>query len=389
MKKNIATIVILIVIAALGGFGLLLGGKDAVSLAMQQKGSIVTAEQINVSFQQVGGKVTNVGVQEEMEVKRGDVMLQLDPTDVNLQIAKVTSDIQSTDIRIKQMQDSIRIGEQKIETQESQASLGIRSAQTAESKILEGTRKEELEKQRLAVDTASESLKNAQTNYDRIHSLYESGAVPKASLDTAYLQVTSAQNSLKQQDETYHQMSRGAQQQDKDQARQATEKAMLGLEVVAQSKAELQNSAMGIDLLIKSREALQIQLESLRVQKDRLTLRAPHDGKIVKVIPKTGENVSAGVPVILLETNQIYYDFYVDETQAAKFKVGQSVAGHLVSTDQDITGMIKFITAAPQFASLRMSREKGQSDLNTFQIRVYPERTKNILPGMTIEVNIK
>ncbi|WP_312113120.1 HlyD family secretion protein [Brevibacillus reuszeri] len=389
MKKNIAIIVSMIVVLTIGGFGLLLDGKDAVSLAMQQKGSILTAEQINVSFQQVGGKVTDVRVQEEMQVKKGDVMIQLDPTDINLQIAKVTSDIQSTEIKISQMQDSIRIGQQKVKTQESQTALGIRSAQTAESKILEGTRKEDLEKQRLAVDTARESLKNAQTNYDRIQSLYESGAVAKSALESANLQLISAQNTQKQQDETYQQLSRGAQQQDKDQARQSTEKAMLGLEMIAQSKAELQNSAMGIDLLTKSREVLQIQLESLLVQKDRLTLRAPLDGKIVKVIPKSGENVSAGAPVILLQTNQIYYDFYVDETRAAKLTVGDSIAGHVLALDQNLKGTITFITAAPQFASLRMSREKGQSDLNTFQIRVYLERTKNILPGMTIEVNVE
>lgn len=388
MKKSVTVIIVLVIALALGGFGLLYGGKDAVTLAMQQKGSILTAEQVNVSFQQVGGKVTSVNVQEEQQVKKGDILIQLDPTDIDLQIAKVTSDIQSTDIKIKQTQDSIRIGQKKVATQESQTQLGIATAQTVESKVLEGARKEELEKQRLAVETAKESLRNAQINYDRTQSLYESGAVAKAALDTAQLQLTSAQNSLNQQEETYHQMKTGAQQQDKDQARQATQKAKLGLETVAQAKEDLQNSAMGIDLLKKSREALQIQLQTLLVQKDRLTLRAPSDGKIVKVIPKAGENVAAGTPVILLETHEVYYDFYIDETQVTKFKVGSTVTGHLVSTDQDITGKVRFITAAPQFASLRMSREKGQADLNTFQIRVYLERTENILPGMTIEVNL-
>ncbi|MGD8190742.1 HlyD family secretion protein [Brevibacillus ginsengisoli] len=388
MKKSVTVILILVVALALGGFGLLRGGKDAVSLAMQQKGSILTAEQVNVSFQQVGGKVTNVNVQEEQQVKKGDVLIQLDPTDINLQIAKVTSDIASTDIKIKQTQDSIRIGQQKVDTQESQAQLGVATAQTVESKVLEGARKEDLEKQRLAVGTAKESLRNAQLNYDRTKSLYESGAVAKSAMDTTQLQLTTAQNTLNQQEETYQQMKTGAQQQDKDQAHQATEKAKLGLDTVAQAKEDLQNSAMGIDLLKKSREALQIQLQTLLVQKERLTLRAPSDGKIVKVIPKTGENVSAGAPVILLETNQVYYDFYVDETQVTKFKVGGTVTGHLVSTNQDRNGKIRFITAAPQFASLRMSREKGQADLNTFQIRVYIERTPDILPGMTIEVNL-
>nr|WP_200758515.1 hypothetical protein [Effusibacillus dendaii] len=67
--------------------------------------------------------------------------------------------------------------------------------------------------------------------------------------------------------------------------------------------------------------------------------------------------MSAGSPVIALETNQVYYDFYVDEKQMNKFKVDGKVTGHLISANRDIDGKVRFITAAPQFASLRMSRE--------------------------------
>ncbi|BCJ87967.1 hypothetical protein skT53_29520 [Effusibacillus dendaii] len=182
-----------------------IGGKDAVSLALEQKGSILTAGQVNVSFQQVSGKVADVKVQEEQRVKKGDVLMTLDPTDIDLQIAQLKSNIESTDIKIKQTEDSIRVDQEKIRTHAAQAELNIATAESNESKVLQGPREEDMEKQRLAVEAAKETFNNAQLNYNRTKALFDSGAVPKTTLDSAQLQLTSAQNTLQQQEATYQQ----------------------------------------------------------------------------------------------------------------------------------------------------------------------------------------
>ena len=41
---------------------------------------------------------------------------------------------------------------------------------------------------------------------------------------------------------------------------------------------------------------------------------------------------------------------------------------------------------APGFADLKQSREKGQSDLSAFQVRIYIDPQDGIIPGMTIGV---
>lgn len=389
MKRNILIGGILVLALGLGGALLMHSGKDAVSAATEEKGSILTAEQVNVSFQGVGGKVTAVQVLEEQAVKKGDVLMTLDDTDINLQIAKLQSDIHAMDIKIKQAQDSIRVGEKKVSTQVAQAKLGVNLAATTASKVFEGARPEELERQRYAVAAAEESYKSAKLNYERTKALFESGAVSKASLDSAITQLNTADSTLKQQQKAYEQMKNGAQEQDKVQATINTEKAQLGVAQAQQAEDDLKNSAIGIELMQEQRQALVIQLQTVQVQKERLTLHAPQDGKVVRVIPKVGENVSSGTPVIILETDKLYYDFYVNEMQVSKFKVGGPVTGHLIALDKDLTGDVRFITVAPQFASLRMSREKGQSDLSSFQIRVYVDREEAILPGMTVEVNVQ
>ncbi|MCI1247656.1 MAG: hypothetical protein LKG17_01895 [Megasphaera sp.] len=66
---------------------------------------------------------------------------------------------------------------------------------------------------------------------------------------------------------------------------------------------------------------------------------------------------------------------------------GDNIAGHTVAGRNNVNGSIRFITQAPGFADLKMTREKGQADLTAFQIRIYTDPGQDIIPGMTIEVN--
>jgi HlyD family secretion protein len=130
-----------------------------------------------------------------------------------------------------------------------------------------------------------------------------------------------------------------------------------------------------------------VQLKEAKIQKERLTLKAPEDAKVLKILAKEGEMVSANTPVILLESKRDYYDIYVSEKQAAGMREGGTITGTTVATDKKVTGTIRFITQAPGFADLKNSREKGQSDLSSFQIRIYTDPQENLIPGMTIEVS--
>ncbi|GED70707.1 hypothetical protein BRE01_44090 [Brevibacillus reuszeri] len=386
MKRNLVLAGVLVICLIGGGLLLNTNGTDAVSVAATQKESILTAEQVNVSFQQVGGRVTQVEVQEEQRVKKGDVLMRLDSTDLDLQIAKAQKDLEQMDVKIKQIQDSVRNGGQKVSTQELQAKLGVESAVTSQQQINKGARDEDLRRQEIVVTDARKSLENAQLTFDRTKKLFDEGAVAKASLDSAETALSTFQNALAQQEEVLKKLKAGATAEERQQASIAAEKAKTVLSQVEQARDDLMNNAMNADILQKQKEAADIQLKTLQTQRERLTLKAPQDGKVIKVVPKVGENVAIGGTVVLLETDNLFYDIYVSETQVPSFKVGAQVTGHVLALNQDLTGDVRFITAAPQFANLRMSREKGQADLSSFQVRVYVKRADDLLPGMTVEV---
>ena len=46
------------------------------------------------------------------------------------------------------------------------------------------------------------------------------------------------------------------------------------------------------------------------------------------------------------------------------------------------------ISEEPDFASLRMVRERGQADLTLFRVRIDVPPAEGLLPGMTLEVRL-
>lgn len=99
-----------IIVLIAGGILLLYKGNDAVAQGIIKKDGIVTTEQVKVSFQSVSGKLIREAVQESQEVKAGDILMELDSTDVDLDIAKTQAQIAQLDAQIQSMEGSIQIG---------------------------------------------------------------------------------------------------------------------------------------------------------------------------------------------------------------------------------------------------------------------------------------
>ncbi|WP_179030586.1 HlyD family secretion protein [Paenibacillus kribbensis] len=445
MNKKLIPYALLVLALGTGGTMMAMSGKDAVSMAAQQKNTLLTADTVNVSFQGVGGRVKSIEVKEEQQVKKGDVLMTLDPVDLDLQIEKLKTDITQSDVKIKQAKEGLQNQSDKITASEKQGELDIQAAQAGESLLNQGTRAEDIQKQKLAVEAAQQSADAAQTgvetaksnaeiaqktvasrqqaldlakvNYKRVQALYDAGASTKAELDNAKNQMDTAQvaldtardqieiannqikaagkqaeiakNGVEQQQTALEKMQAGATAEERQQARIKTEKAKEALTQTAQTRKDVKNSEYNVDLLVQQKQALAVQLKTLELQRGRMVLKATTDGKVTRVVPKLGEIVSTGATGAVIETNQLYYDIYVDEASLTKFKAGGNVTSHVVALDKDIQGTVRYITSAPQYTNMRMSRDKGLADISSFQVRVNVQRTPELLPGMTVEVKTR
>ncbi|MDD3022817.1 MAG: HlyD family efflux transporter periplasmic adaptor subunit [Syntrophomonadaceae bacterium] len=331
-SKKYLTIILLIVALTAGGAFLMLRGGDAVTLASIEKNSLLTADTVNTSFQGVGGRVVSIEVVEQQDVKAGDVIMNLATTDIDLQISQLEVSIAQQDIKIEQAQ-------------------------------LLQVRPEEQEKQRLAVASAQESLNQIQQNFDRYEALYNADAVSQKDYQAAASQLEIARNTLAQQQAQLNKLD-------------------------ALTNTESQTYKYNEDLLFLQKDTLKTQLKALKIQKERMVLKAPVDGKITRLVPKVGELVSPGVPAAIIQSHNLYYSMYVDEIQTVKFRKGDKVTGYVPALQENITGTVRSISSAPQYASLRMSRDKGLSDTSSYLIIVDVDASSKLLPGMTVEVAI-
>lgn len=358
-KKSLSMGIIFLFVLFGGGMLLTFKGNDAVALAVEKKEGILSAEQVKVAFESVGGRLVNEAVKESQEVKKGDVIMVLDSTDIDLSIDKLEAQIAQMDAQIHAKNGSIQIGFAKTNTNETQTFRQI-------------------DQQKAAVSGAIATYENKQLDYNRKVALASSGAISQSELDAIQTELNVASANVAQQREMLSKILAGASD--------SGNTDNIHLPTIDQERQEIGNQQYDVQNLIHQKRALEVQLRELQVKKERLTLKAPEDGKILKILAKQGEMISPNAPVILLESKRFYYDIYLSEKQASPLREGDTIIGHAVVGDEAVTGNIRFITAAPGFADLKMTREKGQSDLSAFQVRIYTQAQDGIRPGMTVEV---
>ena len=345
---------------ALSGLILLYTGNDAVAMGNEKKAGIVTAEQVKVSFNSVSGRLIKEAVKEGQTVKKGDVLMALDSTDVDLEIAKTKTQINQLQAQIDSLNGSIGVGNARTDTSEIQS-------------------RHQIDQQRAAVEAAEATYENKKLDYQRKAALAAQGAVAQVDLDNATSALQVAQSNVTQQKQALKTLLGGA----ADTGNSDT----VNLPSIAESRQEWANKAYDVKNLEEQKKGLEVSLQELEVKKSRLVLRASEDGKVIKILAKEGEMIAPNTPVILLQSNRAYYDIYVSELQARHLTEGDTLTGTEVANKQKVQGTIRLVTKAGSFADLKQSRENGQADLSSFLVRVYVDPDEDVRPGVTVEVN--
>lgn len=354
--------IIFAVVIVVAGLLLMYTGNDALVLATEKKEGILTAEQIKLSFENVSGRLVKESVKEAQQVKKGDVLMVLDSTDVDLSIAKLEAQINQMKAQIKSAGGGVNIARSQADTDEQQSFRQI-------------------DQQRAAVEAAQANYNNVNLDYERKQQLYEAGAISRSALDAAQTSLQVSAANVDQQKQLLSKLLGGTVD--------TGDTDSLDLPTIALQRQSAANKLNDVEALNQQLRALEVQLKELKVKKERLTLRAPEDGKIIKILAKKGEMIAPNTPVLLMESSRYYFDIYVSEENIEKYKEGDEIEAVSVAGHKKARGIIRLLTQAPGFADLRMTREKGQADLTSFQMRIYLDPADGIIPGMTMGVKLK
>lgn len=307
-------------------------------------------------------------VQESQQVKKGDVLMVLDEVDTDIAIERLKAVIRSQEALIRQEESAIRIA----------------TNETTLTEVSSWRKIEEIQATLSAV-RASENL--ARTDFNRIAKLHNTGSVSQSMLDNANSSLTTTHAAVIQAERQLASAMIGTTPAQMKNLSEKESAQGMTLQSIANSRESIKNRQNILDQLLAQLDQSHAELRQLEVNRQRLTLTAPANGKVLKLLYQPGEMIPAGAPAVLLETDRKYVDIYVNENMVTAYQPGTTVTAQVPALDSQVRGVVRFASAAPSFADLRMTRERGQADLTSYQVRIYTEDKPQLLSGMTLEVD--
>jgi HlyD family secretion protein len=116
----------------------------------------------------------------------------------------------------------------------------------------------------------------------------------------------------------------------------------------------------------------------------KMLLRAPIAGEIGVTVPEIGEDVVPGETVLTLVPNGgVWFGFNVREDALGGLAVGTHTA--VTTAGGASSGVLTELRDRGEFATWRAARASGDHDLNTFFLRIDPDRSaRTLAPGQTV-----
>ena len=236
---------------------------------------------IHTIASKIRGTVKAVYVNDNQPVKKGDLLLEIDPVDYDVRLKEALSGLNAEKARLSEV-------DARIEASKKQLSELRAAVEAAEANL----------------ELQDATLKQAETDMQRAESLYREEIIPKERYErtmTAY-KVAIAQVKAA-----------------KEQMRQAEMAIQTQKAVVKQAEAA-RTSQLSV---VKQKEAL---LKEAELNYSYTKIYAPSDGYVTKKSVETGNQIQAGQPLMaVVPLGDVYVVANYKETQLEKIKPGQKV----------------------------------------------------------------
>lgn len=193
-------------------------------------------------------------------------------------------------------------------------------------------------------------------SYDRMKKLHDQKVVSDQKFDEVEAQYNAAVATSKAAKSQYDMAVKGARQEDKDAAVALVERANAAVELVNSYQSEI-------------------------------NLTSPADGIVAARYPKVGELVGQGSPIMTIQDlDDMWFTFNIREDRLESMKSGDVL--HLTVpalSNKEITATVYYIAVRESYATWRATKEIGEFDTKTFEVRARPdEKVEGLRPGMSV-----
>ena len=276
-KWLVRFVLVLGVIAAVWIAWYLLFGRNHVST----DNAYVNAEMAQVT-PLISAQATEVLVKDTQAVKRGDILVRLDPTNARIAIAQAEADLAEARRRFRQT---------------------VANSSALSARVTAGGA--DIARARAALSDAQAGYERARIDLQRRQALAASGGVSGEELTSARQSLTSAQAAL------------------------ATARA--GIAQAQAGRLSAAGELQANDALVRGSTeetdpavlAAKAKLRAAQLDLERTTIRAPIDGVVTKRQVQLGQRVAQGAPIMtIVPVTQVYVEANFKERQLRRVRVG-------------------------------------------------------------------
>ncbi len=328
----------------------------------------------------IGGRVTEVAVEEGQNVKAGALMVRFESNDLQAQRAQAQAGVEQSQAALMR---ALR-GNRPEEIQQAVAAAAAAKASLEAAQ--NGPRKQEIAQAQAALAADLATAANAEADFRRIEKLLPADEISRIDFDsykskrdvTAHNAESSRQKLALLQAGTRDEEIRNAQ----------------ALYRQAEAAAALAKAGSRQEDISAARSALagaQAHLADLDVSLREAELTAPADGFVEVVSVRPGDLVPPGrIVITMLEPSQLWVKIYVPETDLANVRLDQSAT---VTVDgmsgHPFEGRVRQIASEAEFLPRNVQTPDDRQH-QVFGVKVYVNNPGAVLKsGMSATVRLK
>ena len=288
IKHAVAAVFVVIVLSALIAYSKLQTAALHVS-------GFVEADEIRLGSR-VGGRVQAVHVAEGDHIVAGQLLVQLEPFDLNEQRRGAQATLAAKEAECQRLSHGLRPEEV------AQTNMRMQQVKAQLDKLIAGPRPNEIQAATARLKSAHAELRLAQERYTRTRELRGSGAVSTEDMDRAQQALDSATANTALYREELALLNAGSRDEDIREARAQLEFARL--------EAQLANKGYRKELIAEAcaaRDGAAAALAAIDRQIEELFIKAPAAGVIEALELQPGDLVLPGVPMLSMLDNQRYW----------------------------------------------------------------------------------
>jgi HlyD family secretion protein len=323
MNKKIIIPIAVAAVATLGGTYACRGGNAAAHPVLYGN---VDIREVSLAFR-VGGRITDIKVDEGDQVHAGDLIAALDP---------------------EPLRDAVANAEATVAASGAHADM-----------LHRGYRSEDVEQARARLESSRAALKEAELQLVRQQAMVPDGAAPQRTLDNALSMRDQAAAAVRTAEQNLRQMTTGYRKEE-----------------IAEADGQYRQA--------------QASLETARLNLRDAQLTAPSDGVILTRAVEKGSMVSAGTPGFSLTlTKPVWARAYVNETQLGRFNSGTEVLLTTdLHPDKPYHGVVGFVSPTSEFTPKTVETADLRTSL-VYRLRiVVSDPDVQLRQGMPVTVRL-